>query len=187
MNQKNLINTPADGYAVRHNNFLERMNNNMKTKVVKAVVNSKSNARQNVYGIFDVMEMLRLNLREGNEFEMFYSRTGRNLWVTTAFGGKHCSMYDGNDDVIPCGIIPKDANTNFIRNRLVLVAIMRCYECKIDKWEAIFPTLEEPSSDDVKTLIEYSDYLTGLREEISSDVSIDDICLRITQTRKRAA
>ena len=159
----------------------------MKNKEVKALVNSKSNEKHNIYGMYDVMEMLKLKMRKGNEFEMFYSRMGRNLWVTTAFCGKHCSMYDGNDDVICCGIIPKDATTHFIRNRLVMVAVMRCYERKIDKWEAIFPTLEEPSTDDVKTLIEYSDFLTGLREEISSDVSIDDICLRITQTRKNAA
>lgn len=154
----------------------------MKNKLAKALVNSKSNERQNIYGIFDVMEILKLKLRKGNKFEMFYSRTGRNIWVTTAFGGKHCSMYDDNPDVICCGIIPKDATTNFIRDRLVLVSVLRCYECEIDNWCDIFPMLAEPSADDVNVLI---DYCRG--EEISSDVSIDDICLGITQNRSKAA
>ena len=154
----------------------------MKNKLAKEVINGKQQNRQNIHGIYDVMETLRLKLQEGNEFEMFYSRTGRNLWVTTAFGGKHCAMYDDNPDVICCGIIPKDATTNFIRNRLVLVSVLRCYECEIDNWCDIFPMLAEPYADDVNTLI---DYCRG--EEISDSVSIDDICLRITQTRKKAA
>lgn len=154
----------------------------MKNKLAKEVINSNPQKVHNIYGMFDVMETLRLKLQEGNVFEMFYSRTGRNLWVTTAFGGKHCSMYDDNPDVICCGIIPKDATTNFIRNRLLFVAVLRCYECEIDRWNDIFPMLDEPSDYDVNTLI---DYCRG--EEISDSVSIDDICLRITQNRHKAA
>lgn len=184
MNQKNLINTPADGTAVRHNIyfFFRKDDNVMKNKEVKAFINSNPQKVQNIYGMFDVMETLRLKLQEGNAFEMFYSRTGRNLWVTTAFGGKHCTMYDDNPDIICCGIVPKDATTNFIRNRLVLVSVLRCYECEIDNWCDIFPMLAEPSANDVNVLI---DYCRG--EDISSDVSIDDICLRITQNRRKAA